>query len=146
LNWSGSVQSMGALVPDSVLHGPEHTVWIEAKYKSHLSLLARHGWAGLSDAVRDAHRADLHQALAYASLANVPQVDTVIVYPQLATEALRPATAVATIASGRRRVRLILAGLPFGFRGPEDRERTQVAWKTVLVGDQRPVELSDNRA
>ncbi len=60
LRWQGSVASMGALAPDVGLLGGERVVWLDAKYKAHLSLLARHGWAGVSEAVRDAHRADLH--------------------------------------------------------------------------------------
>ncbi len=59
---------MGALIPDTGLRGLQRVVWVDAKYKAHLSLLARHGWHGLTDAVRDAHRADLHQALAYTAL------------------------------------------------------------------------------
>ena len=56
LRWQGSVASMGALAPDVGLLGGERVVWLDAKYKAHLSLLARHGWAGVSEAVRDAHR------------------------------------------------------------------------------------------
>ena len=115
LNWQGQLASMGSLAPDSVLQGPERAIWVDAKYKAHLSLLARHGWRGLGDAVRDAHRADLHQALAYASLANVERIDTILAYPHIAEDAAAPPVALATVASGRRRVRLILAGLPFGF-------------------------------
>ena len=58
LNWQGNLASMGALIPDTGLRGAQRVVWVDAKYKAHLSLLARHGWHGLTDAVRDAHRAD----------------------------------------------------------------------------------------
>ena len=133
LNWRGQLASMGSLAPDSVLRGPERVVWVDAKYKAHLSLLARHGWRGLAEAVRDAHRADLHQALAYASLANVERVDTILAYPHIAEDATAPPVALATVASGRRRVRLILAGLPFGFRSPGLREQALEAWRGWLA-------------
>ena len=133
LNWKGNPTSMGFLVPDAGLHGNDRVVWVDAKYKAHLSLLARHGWSGLGEAVSDAHRADLHQALAYASLVDVDRVDTVLAYPHLATEDDRPHVAIASLASGRRRVRLMLAGIPFGFRTPEHRERTLSRWRGLLA-------------
>jgi hypothetical protein len=133
LNWTGGIQSMGALVPDVALRGHERVIWVDAKYKAHLSQLAQQGWRRLSEDVRHAHRADLHQALAYANLAAVDQVDTVLAYPDFGTGEERTPIAVATMASGRRRVRLILAGLPFGFRGPDHREKTFSAWKDALA-------------
>jgi hypothetical protein len=132
LNWSTSTSSMGMLIPDGGLRGPDRMVWVDAKYKAHLQLLAHRGWTGLTEGIQDAHRADLHQALAYASLDEVPYVDSLLVYPQLSShEVARPA--VATVASGRRRVRLMLVGLPFGFASPEHRERTLNAWRDMLA-------------
>lgn len=131
LNWQGNLASMGALIPDTGLRGAQRVVWVDAKYKAHLSLLARHGWHGLIDAVRDAHRADLHQALAYTALGDTDQCDTLLAYPLLGDED-RPLTTVATVAAGRRRVRLLLAGLPFGFQSPEQRERALRDWRAML--------------
>jgi len=73
LRWVGPVQSMGSLAPDVELRSAERVVWIDAKYKPHLQLLAHRGWSGVSDEIRREHRADLHQALAYASLAFRPR-------------------------------------------------------------------------
>ena len=108
----------GSSSTDVGLVGDQRVVWVDAKYKAHLSLLARHGWSGVSETVHDAHRADLHQALAYAALANVDRVDTVLLYPHLGQSDARPPSAVAIVASGRRRVRLVLGALPFGFGTP----------------------------
>jgi hypothetical protein len=130
LRWTGSVDSMASLAPDVVLRSSARVVWIDAKYKAHVALLLRHGWSGLSDDVRAAHRADLHQALAYASLADVERVDTVLAYPALGDTL--PA-AEATLPSGRKRVRVVLASLPFGFRGPDDRERALERWRALLA-------------
>lgn len=116
LNWATPTSSLRMLVPDAGLRGNGRLVWIDAKYKAHLQLIAHKGWSGLEEQTRDAHRAGLHQALAYASLDEVEQVDSVVVYPELGDAPSRPA--VATVAAGRRRVRLLLAGLPFGFRSP----------------------------
>jgi hypothetical protein len=132
LRWHGPAQSMRALVPDVELRGAERVVWVDAKYKAHLELLSRRGWSGLSDEVRAEHRADLHQALAYASLTDAPQVDTLLVYPHVGAEDRVPTT-VATVTSGRRRVRLVLAAVPFGYRNPEHQERCLRSFREVLT-------------
>lgn len=44
--------------------------------------------------MRESHRADLHQALAYAAMADVETVDSVLAYPALAEDP-RPFTTVA---------------------------------------------------
>ncbi len=131
LRWIGPHRSMSALVPDVELRAAERVVWIDAKYKRHLELLARRGWQDLPDEVRAEHRADLHQALAYASLADVSQVDTLLVYPQTAGEAEPPT--VATVTSGRRRVRLVLASVPFGYCSPEQEERCLRRFRELLA-------------
>ena len=133
LRWVGPVQSMGSLAPDVELRGAERVVWIDAKYKPHLQLLAHRGWSGVSEEIRREHRADLHQALAYASLADVAQVDTLLLYPSIGSEPRRLDT-VATVTSGRRRVRLILASVPFGYRSPEHEEADLAAFRELLVG------------
>jgi len=132
LNWATSTRSMRALIPDSGLLGPDRLVWVDAKYKAHLQLIVHRGWGGLEEQTRDAHRADLHQALAYAALDEVARVDSLLVYPALSPgERGRPA--IATVASGRRRVRLLLVGLPFGFHSPDQRERTLADWRDLLA-------------
>ena len=89
LRWVGPVRSMGSLAPDVELRGAERVVWIDAKYKPHLQLLAHRGWSGVSEEIRREHRADLHQALAYASLVDVAQVDTLLLYPSMGSEPRR---------------------------------------------------------
>ena len=133
LRWEGSLSSMGSLAPDVGLIGDQRVVWLDAKYKAHLTLLARHGWTGVSELVRNAHRADLHQALAYAALADVDRVDTVLLYPHLGQSEAPPPSAVATVAAGRRRVRLVLGGLPFGFRTPALSAAALKSWRDLLA-------------
>ena len=131
LHWHGPAKSMTALFPDVELRSQERVVWIDAKYKRHLMLLAQKGWIGLSEEVRIEHRADLHQALAYASLADAPQVDTLLVYPRSDNDDSVLTTA-ATVTSGRRRVRLVLASVPFGFRNPEKKEQCLRDFRELL--------------
>jgi hypothetical protein len=132
LNWSTSMSSMRMLIPDSGLRGLDRLVWVDAKYKAHLQLLAQRGWSGLENNTQEAHRADLHQALAYAALDDIERVDSLLVYPALSPDdQLRPA--IATVASGRRCVRLLLVGLPFGFHSPAHREKTLTEWRELLA-------------
>ncbi|NLV43156.1 MAG: hypothetical protein GXY07_01505 [Candidatus Hydrogenedentes bacterium] len=131
LFWQGSVRSMGSLAPDVELKGPERIVWIDAKYKPHMELLAQHGWSGLSEEIRGEHRADLHQALAYASLADVKTVDTLLLYPQIRNMD-RPLKTVATVTSGRRCVRLILATVPFGYKSPDHETQYLNVFREIL--------------
>jgi 5-methylcytosine-specific restriction endonuclease McrBC regulatory subunit McrC len=133
LRWQGTLTSMGALAPDVGLLGENRAVWLDAKYKAHLSLLARHGWRGVSEAIRDAHRADLHQALAYAALADVDRIDTVLLYPHLADAEVPPPSAIATVAAGRRRVRIVLGALPFGFQTPDRGTAAVKRWRDLLA-------------
>lgn len=133
LRWEGALTSMGHLAPDAALLGTDRAVWIDAKYKAHLHLLARHGWAGLSEDVRAGHRADLHQALAYASLNAAAAVDTVLVYPHLGRDGARPPHATSALGLGRRRIRLVLGTLPFGFRGPAQRDEALQEWRALLA-------------
>ncbi|HUP21714.1 MAG TPA: hypothetical protein VNB06_02090 [Thermoanaerobaculia bacterium] len=132
INWRTPVGSMRSLVPDCGLRGPGRIVWVDAKYKAHLQRLAHAGWDGLGPNIRDAHRADLHQALAYASIDEGDRVDSILAYPDLSSSrGVQPA--VATIGSGRRRVRLLLMALPFGFRSADQRDETLGRWRDALA-------------
>jgi len=120
LDWSDpSHRSMGHLLPDVVVTYRDRIDVLDAKYKAHLAELDEQGWRAFTDDAREAHRGDVHQILAYASLFDAPDVRAILVYP------LRERTwrilhdrgrdiSVAELFSGRRRVRLELRGLPFG--------------------------------
>ncbi len=120
LNWTDpGLRSLGHLTPDLVLRRHDELRVYDAKYKAHFMELDEAGWQRVADEVRDSHRADMHQALAYAALFEAPSITTTLVYP------LRPATyaalrarrrdvARAEILHGGRRLTLELQGLPFG--------------------------------
>ena len=132
LTWDGPFASMGSLAPDIELRSAERVVWIDAKYKPHLSQLCQKGWNGLSEDIKAQHRADLHQALAYASLAETPRVDTVLAYPDMTARTSTVST-IAHVTTGKRQVRLILASIPFGFRGPSQQEEVLNRWRELLA-------------
>jgi 5-methylcytosine-specific restriction endonuclease McrBC regulatory subunit McrC len=120
LQWSDRAQrSLGSLVPDIVVRKDRSVRVVDAKYKAHLAEIDEAGWRRMGQEVRESHRADLHQVLAYAALYDADQVTASLVYP------LKPATyerlrtqgrerSVAELLHGGRVVRLELRGLPFG--------------------------------
>ena len=73
--------SMGHLAPDVVVRVGRHVVIFDAKYKAHLAGLDAEGWRAFSEEERAAHRADVHQALAYAAPFEAEAVTTVLAYP-----------------------------------------------------------------
>jgi 5-methylcytosine-specific restriction endonuclease McrBC regulatory subunit McrC len=120
LEWSDpSHRSLGHLVPDIVVITGGTVQVVDAKYKAHLAELDEQGWQRFTDDAREAHRADIHQVLAYAALYSADQVNASLVYP------LRRATyealarrgrdrSVAHLLHGARHIRLELRGVPFG--------------------------------
>ena len=131
LVWRTTTRSLGHLAPDFLLELPDRVVGVDAKYKDHLQRLHHLGWAGCAEQMRESHRADLHQALAYAVLAGTPRVDTFLVYPQ-SRDQQSPGMAIAELAAGERHVRLGLASIPFGFEGVADREAATALWEATL--------------
>ncbi len=120
LEWTDpSHRSLGHLVPDIVVVTRTAVHVVDAKYKAHMAELDEHGWQRFTEDAREAHRADIHQVLAYAALYSADEVNASLVYP------LRRATfealarrgrdrSVAHLLHGARRVRLELRGVPFG--------------------------------
>jgi hypothetical protein len=111
--------SQRSLLPDVVLERSDVTVVFDAKYKRHAEELELHGWGQLDDVLRERHRADLLQVLAYSTLFETPRVVACLVYP------CRPETFAslverdrvvtrARVVSGSRHVELALAAVPMG--------------------------------
>lgn len=76
--WAGSQRS---LVPDVVLQMEGCTVIVDAKYKRHWEELEDSGWFRVDEVVREQHRQDLLQVLAYANLAETERVICCLMYP-----------------------------------------------------------------
>jgi len=120
LEWTDpSHRSMGHLVPDIVVTNRNAIQIVDAKYKAHMAELDEQGWQRFTADSREAHRADIHQILAYASLYSADEVRATLVYPlRTATyDALKQRgrdVSVANLLHGARQVRLELRGLPFG--------------------------------
>lgn len=120
LYWTDPMhRSLGHLVPDIVVRRSRSICIVDAKYKAHLAELDEVGWRRFTEETREAHRADLHQVLAYAALYDMEDITATLVFPlrQATWEALRRRgrdVSVAELFHGGRRVRVELRGLPFG--------------------------------
>lgn len=120
LHWSDPThRTLGHLVPDIVVRRGKSVQVVDAKYKAHLAEVEESGWRQFEDETREAHRADLHQILAYASLYEANEVTATLVYPlrystySMLKERKRDRSC-AELFHGGRTVRLELRGLPFG--------------------------------
>ncbi len=135
LIWRTTTHSLQHLAPDFLLEWPNRAVWVDAKYKDHLERLRRDPWERLGDDLRDSHRADLHQVLAYGLLSGVEEVSTVLLYPEFQGRGHSPIS-TAELATGKRNVRLMLGALPFGFVGPAEEQASFLAWEQALSRSQ----------
>jgi hypothetical protein len=82
INWDPPyVGSQKSLVPDLWLEWDSATLIVDAKYKRHWEELQQHSWANVEEQLREQHRNDLLQVLAYANLARTRQVIACLAYP-----------------------------------------------------------------
>jgi 5-methylcytosine-specific restriction endonuclease McrBC regulatory subunit McrC len=120
LQWStATARSLTHLIPDIVIRRNRSIKIVDAKYKAHFAELDEHAWNRMTDDVREAHRADIHQVLAYSSLYEADEVTASLIYPlrQNTWEALRERRrdcAQAQLYHGNRKIKLELRGIPFG--------------------------------
>jgi hypothetical protein len=113
------MRSLGHLIPDVIVKRGRSIRILDAKYKAHLADLDEAGWRVASEELREAHRADLHQVLAYASFLDADDITACLIYPlrRSTWEALRAKRQDvwrAEISTKGRDIHLELRGLPFG--------------------------------
>lgn len=113
--------SQKSLVPDVMLERGDLTVIVDAKYKEHWEEMQDRPWAEQEEDLRERHRADLLQVLAYANVAATPRIVVCLAYPcanrtwQSLQERGR-AFHRASLASGDRHIDLILTAMPMGVK------------------------------
>ena len=121
LSWSPSFAgSQRSLLPDVVLDRGDVVVVFDAKYKHHLEELERTGWRQADDVLREHHREDLMQVLAYSTLFEAPRLVACLIYPcrRKTYESLLSRNRIfhhAKIMGPARKVELALAAAPMGY-------------------------------
>jgi hypothetical protein len=73
--------SQKSLVPDIWLEWESTTLIVDAKYKRHWEELQQRSWMNVEEELREQHRHDLLQVLAYANLPRTPRVIACLAYP-----------------------------------------------------------------
>jgi hypothetical protein len=112
------------LLPDLILERGDSTIIVDAKYKGHWEEIARERWSDLEQELRERHRADLLQILAYANLGTMDRVIVCLAYPcrQETWNSLLMRGRLfhrASISAGKRQVVLLLTAIPMcGFAAP----------------------------
>ena len=82
VSWEpGFTGSQRFLLPDMVIERDGQHIIVDAKYKDHWEDLNIEGWHNLEQEIRERHRVDLFQILAYASMADHRNITCCLVYP-----------------------------------------------------------------
>ena len=122
LNWDPPyLGSQKSLIPDLVIERDDTTVVVDAKYKEHWEEMQERRWTDLEEELRERHRADLLQALAYSTIARTPKVLVCLAYPcneerWLSLRARNLLLHRASLPLTGRRVELVLAAFPLSTR------------------------------
>ena len=117
--------SQKSLVPDLVIVRDDTTIIIDAKYKEHWEDMQQRRWADLEEELRERHRADLLQVLAYSTVARTSRVLVCLAYPcteerWLSLRARNLLVHRASLPLTDRRVELILVAFPLSTRAVEE--------------------------
>jgi hypothetical protein len=116
------IGSQKYLLPDLTLErlsarGEKETIIFDAKYKGHWEDLNQERWGRLDEELRERHRADLLQVLAYSTLSEASRITSCLVYPcqKHTWESLKKRGMLyhrASLNAGRRSVNLVLMAIP----------------------------------
>lgn len=115
------IGSQGSLIPDLVIDKGDHVYIVDAKYKDHWEDLNTDRWHNISDTIRERHRNDLLQVLAYGSIPDEKDISCCLMYPcrQETWDSLVERDRhihTAEINQGTRRIRLHLSAMPFSLQ------------------------------
>jgi hypothetical protein len=111
------VGSQKYLLPDVVLERESETLIVDAKFKGHWEELQLGRWGEQDQVLREHHRADLLQVLAYSTIATSQRISSCLVYPctlQTWESLIRQGRIVhrGSLRSGTREIGLLLAAVP----------------------------------
>ena len=112
------IGSQRYLLPDIVVDREDEKCIIDAKYKDHWEDLNLSRWQNLQEEIRNRHRNDLLQILAYASTSEKKKISCVLMYPckRKTWDSLIERNRhyhIAELTHADRRIRLCLSAMPF---------------------------------
>lgn len=117
--------SQKSLVPDVVLEREDLTLIVDAKYKQHWEEMQDTRWRNLDESIRERHREDVLQVLAYSTTARTPRVVVCLAYPcrEDTWISLRERNQLfhrANVPAENRRIELLLTAFPLSTRLLDD--------------------------
>ncbi len=118
LSWQPTfVGSQKYLVPDLVIEKEDQVIILDAKYKYHWEEIRRSPWGTIEENIKEQHRNDLLQVLAYSTLFEGKPITTCLVYPCTwnTWKSLKTRDRLchqATLGAGSRQINLLLTAVP----------------------------------
>lgn len=107
------------LLPDIVIEQEDRVIFVDAKYKDHWEELRQHRWQDIEAEVRERHREDLLQVLAYSTLSDRKDTTACLAYPcgpdtWVSLKGRGALSHRGAIYAGRRKIDLVLTAIPMG--------------------------------
>jgi hypothetical protein len=105
------------LLPDVIIERENDIIILDAKYKQHWEELTFHSWSKVEDLIKEQHREDLLQVLAYSTLTDKKNITSCLVYPCRETtwNSMISRNRIfhkASLYAGNRKIKLLLAAVP----------------------------------
>lgn len=118
------VGSQKSLIPDIVFSRDDDIYIFDAKYKDHWEDLNIKSWNNLEDVIRERHRSDLLQILAYTTGVTQKNINCCLVYPckkDTWNSLLKRKRHIhkAQISRGSKRINVFLTAIPFELNNEE---------------------------
>ena len=111
------VGSQKYLLPDVIIEKDDEIIILDAKYKEHWEEMSFKSWANLEEEIRERHREDLLQILAYSSVTDKKTITSCLIYPCKNTtwnsmKSRERTFHKASLYGGQRKINLLLTAIP----------------------------------
>jgi len=105
------------LLPDVIIERENDIIILDAKYKQHWEEINFHTWSRVEEVIREQHREDLLQILAYSTLSDKRNITSCLVYPCQETtwRSMISRNRIfhkASLYAGNRKINLLLTAVP----------------------------------
>ena len=105
------------LLPDVIVERENDVIILDAKYKEHWEELNFNSWSNIEEQIREKHREDLFQILAYSTAIDKNKITSCLIYPckESTWDSMLSRKRMchkASIYAGHRKINLLLAAVP----------------------------------
>lgn len=105
------------LLPDVIIERENEIIILDAKYKQHWEELTFNTWSKVEDVIKEQHREDLLQILAYSTLSDKKNITSCLIYPckDSTWNSMISRNRIfhkASLYAGSRKINIILAAVP----------------------------------